>query len=279
VRINLVRRLVQFLVTVAAFYGLLVIAVYFYQPRLIYFPDVPGRQLDATPEAIGLAFEDVRFKADGIVLHGWFIPATDDAPVVLYCHGNAGNISHRLERLELLHRLGLSVLLFDYRGYGQSEGTPTEQGTYYDASGAWAYLTQTRRIPASRIVIFGESLGGAIAARLASEEQPGALILSSTFTSATDLAAPIYWWLPVRLLSRFKYPTAEYVDRVHAPVLIMHGRDDEIIPYSHGEALFRRAHEPKAFLELLGGHNAGLSMTGAPLANGMRAFLEASGLI
>lgn len=278
---TLLHRLVLYLATAAGLYVLLLIAVYFYQPRLIFFPNIPGRTLEATPESVGLSFEDVRFRSgDGVELRGWFIPADQpDAPVLLYCHGNAGNISHRLERLELLHGLGLAVLLFDYRGYGESEGEPSERGTYDDARAAWDYLTQTRRVPPERIVIFGESLGGAIGAQLASEVKPGGLILSSTFTSTTDLGAPVYWYLPVGLLIRYKYPTADYVDRVHAPILVMHSRDDEIIPFAHGEAIFRRAHEPKQFLELLGGHNAGLSMTGPRLAAGMRAFLQANGLL
>lgn len=279
---SIVRSLLPILIAGAAIYLLLLVAVYFYQPRLIYFPDVPGRALVATPAAIGLSFEDVRFESrDGIEAHGWYVPAGEGAPTVLFCHGNAGNISHRLEWLEILHDMGLAVLLFDYRGYGQSSGSPDEQGTYDDARAAWDYLTRNKGTPPGSIVIFGESLGGAIASHLAGDKdiQPGALIVTSTFTSAPDLASRFYWYLPVRLLARFNYPTATHVQRVRAPILVMHSRDDEIVPFAHGEEIFRRANAPKQFVELLGDHNGGFLMSGPKLTAGLRNFLEGQGLV
>src|SRR5262245_46041302 len=219
---------------------------------------MPGRALTATPADIGLAFEEARIMtADGLELHGWYVPAEPDASVVLFCHGNAGNISHRLERLQFFHDMGLAVLLFDYRGYGKSQGAPDELGTYRDAQAAWDFLTHTKGISSAHIVIFGESLGGAIAAHLARDvTSAGALILASTFTSAPDLASEFYWYLPVRLLARFQYPTAEYVSQVRVPTLVIHSQDDEIAPFSHGRKLFERAAGPKAFLEISGDHNA-----------------------
>lgn len=269
--------LLSILLAGAAAYALLIAFVYFFQARLIYYPNVPGRELTATPDAIGLAFEDVRITStDGIELHGWFVPgASADRPAAVFCHGNAGNISHRLEQLKMLHDLGLAVLLFDYRGYGRSSGSPSEQGTYRDAHAAWNYLTQVRGLAPKDIVIVGESLGGPIAAELAQGTLPAALILFSTFTSAPDLARKYYWYLPVQLIARFRYPTADYVARVRAPVLVIHSRDDEITPFAHGEELFRRAHQPKEFLEILGDHNAGLLLSEARVVEGLRRFLAA----
>jgi uncharacterized protein len=265
-------------VAAASLYVLLLVVVYFYQPRLIYFPDVPGRELTAAPDSLGLAFEDVRIPSGGETLHAWYVPAGAGAPVVLFCHGNAGNIAHRLEWLEILHGMGLAVLLFDYRGYGQSSGSPDEHGMYEDARAAWSYLA-SRQSPGPPVVIFGESLGGAVAANLASTVQPAALVISSTFTSAPDLASRFYWYLPVRLLARFKYPTADFVEAVRAPILVMHSRDDEIVPFGHGEAIFARAREPKQFLELLGDHNSGFLVSGPRLADGLRGFLVRHGVL
>ena len=136
-----------------------------FQSHLLYFP---YRTLSQTPAAVGLAYEDVSFQAaDGVVLSGWFVPSQRARGVLLFCHGNAGNMSHRLDSLQIFHRLGLSTFIFDYRGYGRSEGQPTEQGTYLDAEAAWTYLVHTRQLAPTEIIVFGRSLGGAIAAWLA----------------------------------------------------------------------------------------------------------------
>jgi len=270
-----VRTLLSVVLTLAAFYALLLALVWLMQSRLIYFPNMPGRELTATPVDIGLAYEDVAFAtADGVRLHGWLVATAEaDAPVVLFCHGNAGNISHRLEWLEILHGLGVGVLLFDYRGYGRSTGAPDEAGTYEDAAAAWRFLTRERGIAPDRIIVMGESLGGAIAAHLATSTRPAALILASTFTSVPDLAARYYWYLPVRLLSRFEYRTAQYVAQVEAPTLVMHSRDDEIVPFSHGRQVFERARGAKQFVELAGDHNGGFLVSGAMLTDALRRFV------
>ncbi|MBU1425883.1 MAG: alpha/beta hydrolase [Gammaproteobacteria bacterium] len=240
-----------------AVYGGLALLLYFSQSRLVYYPET-GREIIATPVRIGLPFEDIRLTAsDGIGLHGWFVPAPQPRGTVLFLHGNAGNISHRLDSLQMFHRLGYNTLIFDYRGYGNSSGTPTEQGTYRDAEAAWRYLTEQRQVPACRIVLFGESLGGAIAAQLASTRKPAALVIASGFTSVPEMAQHLYPYLPVRWLARIRYDTRACLRTVTAPVLIAHSPQDEIIPYEHGRALFAAAHPPKQFLELAGGHNDG----------------------
>ena len=247
--------LLKLVAGIALAYGLLLVLLYLYQDRLVYFP---LRALDATPGALGLAYQDVHLTTeDGVRLHGWFVPAPDARATVLHLHGNGGNISRRLERLAAFQRLGLDALLIDYRGYGQSAGRPNEQGTYRDALAAWRYLTGNRGLAPESIVIHGESLGGAIAAWLAARTEPGALVLESAFTSAVELGAAAYPWLPVRLLARHRYPTRTHLGRVRAPVLVIHSRDDDIVPFAHGEALYAAAPAPKRFLEIGGDHNAG----------------------
>jgi fermentation-respiration switch protein FrsA (DUF1100 family) len=264
------------LVFVAVYLGIVAL-VWTFQSRLLYFP---ARGLITTPSAIGMPYTDVRFRAsDGVRLHGWYIPAAEPGPgpqrgTVLFFHGNGGNISGWLPAIVPFRDLGFDTFLIDYRGYGESEGEPSEQGTYLDAEAAWRYLTGERGIAPERIVLAGRSLGGAVATWLAERHTPRALILESTFTSVPDLASELYPWLPVRLLVRFRYDTASRLRRVQAPVLIVHSRTDEIIPYHHGQRLFEAAREPKAFLEVQGGHNDGFQPAFHLYEQGIRSFLE-----
>jgi len=246
--------------------------LYIFQSYYVYYPE---GTLSADPGTIGLQFESVYFEtADGVKLSGWFIPCDNARGVVLFCHGNAGNISHRLDSIQIFHRLGLDVFIFDYRGYGQSEGRPTEQGTYEDARAAWRYLIEERQVNPNEIIVFGRSLGGAVASWLAQSHTPRVLILESTFTSLPDVAATLYPYLPVRLLLRFKYDTAEYLSRVDCPVLIVHSRNDEIMPFNHGSRLFEMASEPKEFLEITGTHNEGFITSGKHYEEGLNAFIS-----
>ena len=265
------------LLTTAGAYAALLLALYLGQNSLLYLPDIPSRTLEGTPADIGLAYETVWMEtSDGVRLHAWYLPHAEARGTVLFFHGNAGNISHRLDSLRLFHDLGLSVLIFDYRGYGRSEGRPDEEGTHQDALAAWRHLTETRGIAPRRIVLFGRSLGAALAAWLAARERPGALILESAFTSVPDLAAELYWWLPARRLTRLHYNTRDYLAEVVCPVLVVHSPDDEIIPYHHGQALFQAAHPPKAFLELKGDHNMGFLLSGEHYLRGLDTFLSAA---
>jgi fermentation-respiration switch protein FrsA (DUF1100 family) len=269
------RDVLSLLLTVGAAYLALLLLVYVFQSRLLYLPNIGGRGLAATPADIGLAFEEVRFTArDEVVLHGWFVPARDGAPVLLFCHGNGGNISHRLDSIRLFHDLGLNVFIFDYRGYGLSEGRPYEEGTYRDAEAAWNHLVARRGVNAQDIVVYGQSLGAAIAAQLARGRSAAALILEAPFVSIPEVASRHYWYLPVRWLSRFKYPTAAFVRDVHVPMLIIHSPQDEISPFEQGRAVFEQANEPKVFLEISGDHNAGFLLSGARYTEGLRMFLR-----
>jgi fermentation-respiration switch protein FrsA (DUF1100 family) len=238
-------------------YGVLVALVYVFQERLLYSPNT-GREILATPAAAGLPYDDFTIATeDGEKLSVWWIPVANPRGAVLLFHGNAGNISQRIDYALMFRRLGYATLLVDYRGYGRSSGKPTEEGTYRDADAAWRWLTQTRGWKARDIVIFGESLGGGVASWLASRHAPRALVLASTFTSAVDLGAALYPFLPVRLISRLRYDTLSRLPEIRAPVLIAHSPSDDIVPYAHGQRLYAAAREPKAFLELRGGHNDG----------------------
>src|SRR5262245_5863696 len=244
-----------FLVPAAIAYAAVLALVFLFQSRLVFYPGV-GREVAGTPDAQGLKYETVALRtADGETLDAWWVPTDDARGTVLFFHGNAGNISHRIAYLAMFHRLRYSTLIVDYRGYGKSTGTPSEAGTYQDAQAAWNYLRDVRRAQPRDLVIVGESLGGAVASWLAARVGPGALVLLSTFTSATSLGAEVYWFLPVRLLSRFGYDNLGNLQRIRSPVFVAHSAQDDIIPYAHGQRLFEAAHEPKAFLEMRGGHN------------------------
>jgi len=263
----------KLLLVIAAGYLLVVAGVYLMQPRLLYLPNLPGRTLGATPRDVGLAYQDVRLRTeDGLSLHGWYVPGAGPG-TLLFFHGNAGNISHRLGSIKVFHDLGLSVFIVDYRGYGESEGSPTEDGTYRDAEAAWRYLTESRGVSPGRIVVFGRSLGGAVAAWLAARTRPAGLIVESAFTSVPDLGQELYPWLPVRWLSRFDYATRRYIADVRAPVLVVHSRDDEIAPFHHGEAIFAAAPEPRTLLELEGAHNDAHVRSERLYIAGLRDFL------
>jgi len=249
------RMLLQILGIVALAYAAVVVLLWVTQDRLVYFPQISGGAT-ATPAALKLPFENLRIATeDGETLAAWWIPAADAKGAVLVLHGNAGSIADRLDYVPPFHAMAYSVLLVDYRGYGASSGRPTEAGTYADAQAAWGWLTQQRGLQPAQIVVLGESLGGAVAAELASRVQPRALLLVAAFTSAIDLGSEIYPWLPVRLISRYRYDTLQYLRRYRGPVLIAHSRDDEIVPYAHGERLHAAASGEKTLLEMRGGHN------------------------
>ncbi|MBU1231512.1 MAG: alpha/beta hydrolase [Proteobacteria bacterium] len=256
-------------------YSLFLVFLYLYQDRMLFLPNIPSRIVDRSPSAVGLAYESVDLvTGDNIHLDGWFIPAPEKRGVILFCHGNAGNISHRFDSLLLFHRLGFSTLIFDYRGYGRSQGRPSEAGTYLDVEAAWQYLTRERSVAPFRIVLFGRSLGAAVAVHQAAVHTPGALIVESSFTSVPDRAAELYPFLPVRWLSRLDYNVQEQLQRVSCPVLVVHSRDDEIIPFSHGRALFAQANEPKQFLEIGGGHNDGFILAGQTYVQALDGFFS-----
>jgi fermentation-respiration switch protein FrsA (DUF1100 family) len=221
--------------------------------RLVYFP---SRALDGgTPAAYGLAYENVALTAaDGVALHAWWVPAPAAHRSVLFLHGNAGNISHRLDKLAVLAGLDTSVLLLDYRGYGRSQGTPDEAGTYRDADAAYTWL-RGRGIAPATIVAYGESLGGPIAIDLASRQPLGGLVLESAPTSIVAVAQYHYPLLPVSWFLSVRYDALARLPSVRAPVLILHSPRDEIVPFAMAEELFAAAPGCKRLVRLDGGHN------------------------
>jgi fermentation-respiration switch protein FrsA (DUF1100 family) len=238
-----------------------------------YFIYAPRKSLITTPAEHGFEFESVKFRADdGTLLHGWFVPKPNARATVLLCHGNAGNVSYQIDQIRLFQNLQMSVFTFDYRGYGQSEGKPCEDGLYRDGKAAWQVLTETKGLLPERIVIFGHSLGGSVAAWLGKEVKAGALILQATFTTMRQIAKCIYPYFPLRKIMRSRYDNLSNIAQANAPVLIVHSTDDEIIPFEHGKRLFEAAKEPKEFLQVCYGHDE--AMRSPNYFAGLKAFLD-----
>jgi fermentation-respiration switch protein FrsA (DUF1100 family) len=236
------------------------VTLYILQPKLLYFP---VREVSCTPAELGLDFENVTFESsDGLRLSGWYIPSDNSPFTILFCHGNGGNITHCLDSIDIFHDLGLSCFVFDYRGYGYSQGRPSEEGTYLDAEAAYKWLTEKKKISPDNIIVFGRSLGGSIAAQLAGKNHVGALVIESTFTSYVEIGRKFYPYMPVRWLARFSYNTVQYIKDVLCPIMLIYSRDDEIVPFEFGRELYEAANEPKEFVEIFGSHNDGFLVSG-----------------
>ncbi|MCX7425550.1 MAG: alpha/beta hydrolase [Planctomycetia bacterium] len=258
------------LVLPAACLVILVLAMIF-EESFIFFP---SRYPEGDWRPQGFPWEDAWFQADdGTRLHGWYVPHERPRAVILFCHGNAGNITHRADMLRTLHeRVGAAVLIFDYRGYGRSEGKPDEPGVLQDARAARAWLAGREGIPEKEIVLLGRSLGGAVAVDLAARDGARALVLESTFTSVPDMASQLYGGLPLRLLLRTQLDAAAKIGDYHGPLLESHGTADTIVPYAMGRRLFEAANEPKQFIPLEGrDHN---DSQGAEYYESLARFLD-----
>lgn len=263
---------VLILAGIVIFYVLKAWRLYLRQHQLVYNP---SREHSATPDDSGISYENVSFRSsDNILLHGWYAALDGATKIILLCHGNTGNISDCISSISLFHQLGYSCFVFDYRGYGHSEGQADEQGTYKDAEAAWTYLLNQRHHAPQDIIILGRSLGAAIACHLAAQHTPAALVLESTFTSMPDIAAESYRLIPARLMTRYCYPTVDNIRQIKCPVLIVHSHEDAVIPLSHGQRLYAAAPEPKSFLEISGDHAEGFLQCGAVYSNGLSDFLK-----
>jgi len=242
----------------------------------LFFPD---RSLGATPRAEGLAYEDVRFPAgDGVTLHGWWIPAADARVSVLWFHGNAGNIADRVHNIGYLHRvLRANVFIFDYRGYGLSQGSRSdlsEEATYRDGEGALAYLRTRPEAARTRVVYFGRSLGAAIAIELARTQPPAGLILETAFTTLKDVARVHYPLVPLWFL-RTKYESLRKIPEIRVPLLILHGDRDEVVPLEQAHRLYAAANEPKRLHVIRGAsHNDTYVVGGAAYFDAWASFLR-----
>jgi uncharacterized protein len=265
------------LLLLCAGYALLAATVYFSQQSMVFNP---SRVLEATPADMGLPFTDVELiTTQGTHLNAWWLPHPQARATLLFCHGNGGNISHREESFRIFHSLNLNVFIFDYSGYGQSMGKPSEKAVHADTRAAWDWLVQEMDIPADEIIVFGRSLGGGAAAGLVHTLQgegvrPRGLIMESTFSSLPDVGTTIYPWLPVRLLAKNRFEASRSLARADIPALFIHSREDDVIPYAIGRKLFENYQGPKDFLHIEGRHNRGFAETGQPYINGLARFLN-----
>ena len=221
-----------------------------FERAFIFYPE---KQLCGFPSDDGMEYEDVTLQGpDGMTIHGWFIPGRGKG-VVLFFHGNGGNISHRVEKTRLLFYPEISSLMIDYHGYGRSHGKPSEKACYLDALTSWEYLVRKRHFESNQIILFGESLGGAVAVDLAARKEVGAIILESTFPNIGVVANRFLPGLSV-LLKR-KFDSLSKISRVHVPLLQLHGDQDDLVPYELGRRLFEAANEPKEFFTIKGAHH------------------------
>jgi fermentation-respiration switch protein FrsA (DUF1100 family) len=256
-----------------AVYILLGLILYFKQSSFLF---QPTKDVVENPGDINLKYESVDLKTpDGLKLSAWYVPANDANLTLVFCHGNGGNISHRLANLQILNDLGVNCLIFDYRGYGNSGGKPSEKGVYLDAQTAYDWLINEKKISPENIIIYGQSLGGSVATHLASEVKARGLIIESTFTSFTDVASHYYPYLPVKLFAKFRFNTFENLKKVKYPVLIIHSSEDDLIPYKFGQRLYKEAaNEPKKFVEISGTHNEGFLTSGQVYIDGLSNWFK-----
>ncbi len=250
--------------------GVIYVGGGFLERSLAFFP---SRRLEATPADVGLAFEEVWLRtADGVAINAWWLPHDDARATVVFSNGNAGNISHRLEKLAILQGLGLNTLIYDYRGYGRSHGRPREAGMYADAHAAYDFVVTERHVPPGQIVAYGESLGGPVSVELARRRELGGVILEGAFTSIPEIARVHYPLLAP--LARMRFDALGGLPEVRAPVLILHSRNDEIVPFAQAERLLAAANEPKRLVALQGGHNGAFLTSGDTYTEAIRAFLD-----
>mgnify|MGYP001040937173 CR=1 FL=1 len=239
--------------------------------QMIFYPEA---RLERVPPEWGLVHRDVFFEAeDGVRLHGWLFPLEGDRPVLLFSHGNAGNISHRLDNVRLLLNEGLQVFIFDYRGYGRSAGKPSEEGIYKDGLAAYDFLSEKEGFSSRTIIPFGRSLGACVALEIALRRSVRAIILESAFTNTKEMAASIPLFKPFSYLLPAHYNNLAKIGKVSVPKLLVHGTDDEIVPFSMGQELFDAAKEPKRFFPLQGaGHNDTYLVGGSAYFRALKDF-------
>jgi hypothetical protein len=254
-----------------AYFGLGIV-LYFMQPTLTFGPT---SEVPYNPGDIGLDYEKVQLRTpDHLVLSGWYIPARNADFTLLFCHGNGGNIAYTLDSINIFNELGFNCLAFDYRGYGNSQGKPTEEGTYIDAQAAYDWLIKEKKLKPADIIIFGRSLGGSIAAHLASNVEAKGLVIESCFTSYADIGQKFYPYMMVRPFARYGFKTIDYIKEVNCPILFIHSRNDEVVPFEFGLRLYAAANEPKEFIEIFGSHNDGFLYSGLIYREGLSNWMK-----
>ena len=258
------------LLLLVAYLGL-VITLYFMQANFTFRPT---KNMPYNPGNIGLEYEKVQLNTpDGVILSAWYVPAKNATAAILLCHANGGNMSYYMDTIDIFNKLGLNCFIFNYRGYGDSKGKTTEEGIYIDVQSAYDWLRTEKKTPAEDIIIFGRSLGGSVAAHLAANARVGGLIIESGFTSYADIAQKFYPYVPVRPFAKFRFDTMEYIKKVKCPILFIHSRSDEIIPFEFSLRLYSAAKGPKEFVEIFGGHNDGFLNSGQIYKEGLTDWL------
>jgi len=269
----LAKRLIKSLVMIITISWIILSFMIFVNQKDLIF--VPTKKYINTPESYNLPYEShILTTKDGERISSWFIPHPNPRSTLLFLHGNGGNISTRLDTINIFHQLGLSIFIVDYRGYGNSSGSPSEEGTYVDAETAWLFLRNNKRINSNNIIIYGRSLGGAIAIWLAQKYKASALIVESSFTSIVDMGRHNYPYLPINMLAIIKYPSDKRIPSIDVPKLFIHSMEDDIVPYKFGRKLFEIAIPPKKFLKINGLHNNGFLTSGDIYINGIKDFLN-----
>jgi fermentation-respiration switch protein FrsA (DUF1100 family) len=259
----------------ALFLVLIIIAVFlffrFFERRNLYFP---LRHIEAVPGDFGMNYENIELIAeDGIRITGWYIPSNKPRAVLIFCHGNGGNISHRMDKIKVFNDLNADVLIFDYRGYGESEGSPSENGLYFDAEAVYQYLIKDRKVSPGTIIAYGESLGGAVAVHLAAGHTMGALIIEGGFTSVRDMAKRYFPFIPT-FIYKSRYDSLKKIRGLQVPLLLLHSEGDEIVPFELGKRLYEAAEGPKDFIWLSGGHNDAFLVSRDIFESGIASFLD-----
>ena len=264
------RTLWYYLREAAIMYLMVAAGMYLLQSFMLFHPD---KKVRYTPANHHWEFESIVLDVNGEKTDGWYIPLENARGVLLFSHGNEGNIAEWLPFVHTFRKLGFSVLLYDYGGFGRSTGRPSEERCYADGRAMWNWLTKVKGIPPEKILLYGQSLGGGVTANLAVEVTPRAVVLDSTFTSIPDVGARMLPFLPVRLLCSYRFDNASKVPNIHVPVMVIHSPRDQLTPYSHGQKLFELANEPKTFLEIHGRHVMGFTDSEAIVSKGLEKFL------
>lgn len=238
----------------------------------LYFPE---KKIIATPDKFNLKYDEINYTTkDNVIIHGWYIYSKENRGTIIFCHGNAGNISSRIGQSKFFSNLGFNTLLFDYRGYGKSTGSISVEGTYLDSEGAWEYLIVTKKIKPENIIIWGRSLGGAVAIWLAHKKDPALLVAESTFTSLSKIVSDNCFCFLAPIAATNDYNSIKIIKNVKCPILIVHSKDDEIIPFYHGITLFKNSHIKKKFVQIRGRHNSGTSLSRKTYLNGVNNFFN-----
>lgn len=251
--------------------GFIILCIRYIETWGIFFPK---KEIEIYPSALNLPFEDVYIKTeDGVRINGWFIPQSNARYTLLFFHGNAGNIEHRLDKLLMFWEIGINIFIIDYRGFGKSGGRLTEGGFYLDANAAYNYLVNSRRLRAEEIILYGESLGTAVVIDLAAKVKVAAIIVEGAFSGGRDMAGKIYPFLPAFLFSN-KFNSLKKIKKVGAPKLFIHSINDEIVPFALANKLYQAAGGPKELIELIGAHNTAFLDSKEKYVSSIRLFIE-----